>query len=56
MRRAKFVLTGSLADYFVKALLLSFLTVISFGLLLPFWIWWNVKHFTEILEVEFPDS
>ena len=43
---------GSFAEYFLKALLLGLLTVVTFGLAAPYALYWSLKYFFTQLRVE----
>ena len=48
----KIIFTGNFWDYFFKTLGLLLLIVITFGLLAPYFAWWQAKYFVNHLEVE----
>lgn len=52
--RARLVYVGDFWDYFVKALLLLIASAITFGILIPYWIYWNVRYFARNFEIELP--
>jgi uncharacterized membrane protein YjgN (DUF898 family) len=52
MKKGKIVFVGSFADYFIKSVGLMALTAITFGLLLPYFIYWQAKYFADNLEIE----
>ena len=54
MTRSKIIFTGNFGEYFFKSLGLAVLTVLSFGLLLPYYVYWNFKWFFTKMEVELP--
>lgn len=43
--------TGSFIDYFFSSLLLLFLSVVTFGIMLPYWVYWSFKYFFTKLEI-----
>ena len=53
-RRAKIVFVGDFWEYFFKALLLLILSAITFGVLVPYWVYWNVQYFARNIEIELP--
>ena len=55
-QRGKIVFTGDFWEYFFKALLLLFASAITFGVLVPYWIYWNVRYFAANVEIEIPDD
>ncbi len=52
MKTKKVIFTGEFWDYFIKSLGLIVLTVITFGLLAPYLVWWQAKYFVNHLEIE----
>ncbi len=52
MARKKIYFTGNFWDYFIKTLVLVLLTLVTFGLLTPYLIWWQAKYFFNRLEIE----
>lgn len=54
-RRAKIVFVGDFWEYFFKALGLLVASGITLGILVPYWIYWNVRYFARNLEIELPD-
>lgn len=50
--RKKIFFTGNFWDYFFKTLGLLILTVITVGLMVPYFAWWQAKYFVNHLEVE----
>ena len=55
MRRGKIVFTGNFWEYFLISLGLGILSVLTFGILLPYWVYWSVKYFFDRLEIEILD-
>ena len=43
--------TGSFGEYFISSLGLLLLTVITFGLALPYWLYWSYKYFFTRMQV-----
>ena len=56
LHRAKIVFVGDFWEYYFKALLLLFVSAFTLGILIPYWIYWNVRYFSRHLEIELPDS
>ena len=50
MRRS-IVFTGRFSDYFIKSLGLLLLSIITFGLATPYWIYWSTEYFFNNLEL-----
>ncbi len=48
--RLKF--TGSFGDYFLKSLGLLVLSIVTFGLAIPYWMYWQWKYFFDHMEME----
>ena len=55
MRRGKIIFTGSFGDYILKAIGLTLLGFVTFGLAWLYLYYWMVKYFVERLEVEYPE-
>ena len=51
-QRKKVYFTGHFLDYFLKSIGLLILCILSFGILLPYYVYWNAKYFVNHLEVE----
>ena len=43
--------TGSFGEYFIMSLGLMLLSIITFGLATPYWMYWSLKYFFTRLEV-----
>ena len=56
MRHRKIVFTGNFWEYFLISLGLGILSVVTFGILLPYWVYWSVKYFFDRLAIEITDS
>ena len=56
MRKGKIVFTGSCLEYFFTSLGLMLVSVLTLGLLLPYWIYWSFKYFFTRLELEMYDA
>ena len=52
MSKGKIVFNGSFGEYFFASLGLLVLSIATFGILLPYWIYWQTKYFFEHLEIE----
>ena len=44
--------TGGFGEYFITSLGLFILSVITFGIALPYWVYWSYKYFFVRLEVD----
>jgi uncharacterized membrane protein YjgN (DUF898 family) len=53
MTKGKIIFTGNFGEFFFAALGLIVLSVFTFGLLLPYFIYWQYKYFVSHLEIEF---
>lgn len=52
MTKGKIIFTGNFWEYFLTSLGLMLLCLITFGLALPFAVWWQAKYFFTHLEIE----
>ena len=52
MTKGKIVFTGHFMEYFIMSLGLLVLSVITFGLALPYYFYWNFKYFFSKMELE----
>ena len=52
--RARIIFVGNFWEYFFISLLLLVLSVLTVGILLPYWAYWSLKYFFTRLEVETP--
>lgn len=43
--------TGSFGEYFIMSLGLMLLSIITFGLATPYWMYWSLKYFFTRLEI-----
>ena len=43
--------TGSFGEYFISSLGLLLLSVITFGLAIPYWLYWSYKYFFTRMQV-----
>lgn len=48
----KIAFTGGFGEYFLISLGLLVLSVVTFGLALPYWVYWSYKYFFVRLEVD----
>ena len=48
----KIIFTGGFGEYFLISLGLLFLSTITFGIALPYWIYWSFKYFFTKLEID----
>ena len=55
MRRGKIHFTGSFVEYFLKALGLTLLGFLTFGLAWVYLPYWMAKYFFSHMEIEYPD-
>ena len=56
MRKGKIVFTGHFLEYFFTSLGLMVVSILTLGLLLPYWIYWSFKYFFTRLELEMYDA
>lgn len=56
MKNARVIFTGHFAEYFVYALGLMVLSVLTLGIMLPYLFYWSFKYFFTRLEIEFYDD
>ena len=54
MARAKVAFTGHFLEYFIMSLGLLLLSIVTFGLALPYWAYWSAKYFFTHMEIEMP--
>ena len=47
----KIKFTGSFGEYFIMSLGLMLLSIITFGLATPYWMYWSLKYFFTRLEI-----
>ena len=52
LTKGKIEFKGNFGDYFLKSVALFFLLVFTFGLLLPYWLYWQFQYFVDNLEIE----
>lgn len=48
----KVLFTGNFWEYFFKSVGLFILSMLTLGLLLPYFAWWQMKYFVSHLEIE----
>lgn len=53
MKKGKVIFKGHFGEYFVMSLGLMLLSVITFGLATPYWMYWSFKYFFTKLEIDF---
>ena len=51
-RGGRIIFIGNFWEYFFLSLLLLVLSVLTLGLLLPYWAYWSLKYFFIRLEIE----
>ena len=44
--------TGGFGEYFIMSLGLLLLSLITFGIALPYWVYWSFKYFFTKLEID----
>ena len=44
--------TGGFGEYFIMSLGLLVLSVITFGIALPYWVYWSYKYFFTRMEID----
>ena len=52
MTKGKIVFTGSFWEYFIFAIGLMALTICTFGILFPYFVYWSFKYFFANMEIE----
>lgn len=55
MIKGKLVFKGNFRAFFLVATGLTVLSIVTFGLFLPYMIYWQVKYFASHIEVEMAD-
>ena len=55
MKKGKVLFTGHFFEYFLISIGLLVLTVLTLGLLLPYYLYWNFKYFFTKMELEIYD-
>ncbi len=53
MLKGKVIFCGNFWEYFLISLGLLVLTILTLGLLLPYYIYWSFKYFFTKLEIHF---
>ena len=52
MHKGKIVFTGNFWEYFGLSIALLILSLITLGIALPYWAYWNMKYFVSKLEIQ----
>ena len=52
MKRGKIIFTGHFMEYFLMSLALFFLSILTLGILFPYYAYWNFKYFFKNMELE----
>jgi uncharacterized membrane protein YjgN (DUF898 family) len=52
MKKGKVLFTGHFVEYFFKSLFFIILSVITLGIMFPYYLYWSVKYFVDNLEIE----
>ena len=52
MQRGKIVFKGNFWEYFVFSIGLLVLSILTLGILLPYYFYWNFKYFFTRMEIE----
>ena len=55
MKKGKIVFTGNFWDYFFMSIFLLILSALTFGLFLPYLVYWSAKYYFDHLEIEIYD-
>lgn len=50
--RSRIIFTGNFCEYFFTSLLLLLLGAVTFGLALPYYVYWSFKYFFTHMEIE----
>ncbi len=50
--RGRIIFTGNFWEYFIMSLGLLVLSVITLGIVLPYWTYWQFKYFFANMEIE----
>ncbi|GGB49247.1 hypothetical protein GCM10011316_21720 [Roseibium aquae] len=56
MVKGKIVFKGNFWEFFFMAIGLMILSIITFGLLLPYLFYWQLKYFFNNMEIEMYDN
>ncbi len=56
MIKGKIVFTGNFWEFFFISIGLLVLSVITFGLLIPYFVYWQFKYFFNHMEIEIYDN
>lgn len=52
--RGRIVFTGKFIEFFIISLALILLVLVTFGIALPYLVYWQAKYFFTHLEIELP--
>lgn len=52
MQKGKIIFTGHFMEYFVMSIGLIILSIITLGIMLPYYMYWNFKYFFKNMEIE----
>ncbi len=52
MTKGKIIFTGNFLEYFVISIALMILSLITFGIAAPYWVYWSFKYFFTNMEIE----
>ena len=52
MSKGKIVFTGHFIEYFVMSIGLLVLSIVTLGILFPYFIYWSFKYFLSHMEIE----
>lgn len=53
--KVKIKFTGSFGEYFFTSIVLLILSIITLGIMLPYYAYWSIKYFVDRLEFELPE-
>ena len=56
MKKGKIVFNGNFGEYFVMSLGLIILSLLTFGIMLPYYFYWMFKYFFTRMELEIYDG
>jgi len=52
MKKGKIIFKGHFIEYFIMSTVLLFLCMITLGLAIPYYCYWNFKYFFSKMELE----
>ena len=52
MKKGKIIFEGHFLEYFIMSIGLLILSVLTFGILLPYYVYWNFKYFFTKMTIE----